>query len=278
MNWQETLAEPLKRVLARVLEYLPNVLGAIALVLIGWLTARILRATCRRFTEYGLDRLGQAKSFRLSLRQQAMLQILPAVVGGFVFWIVQLVFVVAGIEALGLPEVSDLFSRIISYLPQVLLATFIVFAGILLGEFSRNWIVKSAVRAGLVSADSIGRSVEILVIVVAFVIAVDHLQIDSTFLVVVLAIVAGSTFGAIALAFGLGTSPIVRNIVAAHYVQKAYRVGSRIKIGELQGELLEISTIAVILGTPEGKVQVPSCRFIEEVSVLVDEGEPSGPE
>jgi small-conductance mechanosensitive channel len=86
------------------------------------------------------------------------------------------------------------------------------------------------------------------------------------------AIVAGSTFGAMALAFGLGSGPTVSNIIASYYLHKTYRVGQAIRIGDVRGTILEISPTSVALETAEGRVTVPAKRFTEEISVLLTGG------
>ena len=79
--------------------------------------------------------------------------------------------------------------------------------------------------------------------------------------------------GAAALAFGLGAHNTVSNIIAAHYVRKAYRVGDSVRIGKQQGRIIEITQIAVLLDTDEGRVMVPTRQFNEEVSVLLPSGD-----
>ncbi len=59
------------------------------------------------------------------------------------------------------------------------------------------------------------------------------------------------------------------NIIAAHYVRKAYRVGDSVRIGDQQGRIAEITNTAVVLETEEGRVMVPTRQFNEQVSVLL---------
>lgn len=266
--WYTRLSEPLERVFDQVVAYAPNILGALAILLIGWVFARVLRFVSRRLATYGLKRLARVRWVEGESRYEK----LPVVMGRFIFWIVMLFFIAAAIEALGLEKVSDLFGGATTYLPRVLLATLIVFAGILLGDLARRWTLRAARGAGIPLAESLGRAAQVVLIAVAVLIALDQLGIESRVLILALAIAAGSTFGATALAFGLGAGPTVSNIIAAHYVRRSYSVGSTVRIGELKGPIMEISRTAVILEAPEGRVMVPARRFAEEVSVLIRPG------
>ena len=56
-------------------------------------------------------------------------------------------------------------------------------------------------------------------------------------------------------------------------MRKAYRVGDSVRIGKQQGRIIEITQIAVLLDTDEGRVMVPTRQFNEEVSVLLPSGD-----
>lgn len=268
-----SLTEPTKRVLERTVEFLPNIIAAVALILIGWIVAWLLRVASVRICRFALDRLKRTRFFEAKLRESVTFESLPALLGSFVFWITLLFFVAAGIEALGLPAISKVLSSATTYLPRVLLAVVIVFGGFVLGDLARGWLVGALARTTPGFAGLIARSAQVIIVVVGIMVAIDHLGIDSTVVVIIAAICVGSAFGAGALAFGLGAGGTVSNIIAAHYVQKAYRIGNTVRIGDLQGTIREISRTAVVLETPEGRVQVPARRFNEEVSVLIQEEE-----
>ncbi len=197
---------------------------------------------------------------------------MPVVVGRVVFWTVLLFFFAAAIEALGLPAVSNVLNVVTAYLPRILLGVLIVFAGLWAGEFVRAFLAQAAAKTGVTQGDLLGRVGQILVVFVAIIIAIDQIGIDSTVLVTMLITVFAVTFGATALAFGLGARVTVANIIAAHYVQKAYRAGDSVKIGDVEGRITEITHTAVLLETPQGRVMVPTRRFSEDVSILLREG------
>lgn len=112
-----------------------------------------------------------------------------------------------------------------------------------------------------------------LVLMIAVIIAVEQVGIDSTVLVITLATVFAATFGAAALAFGLGARAAVSNIIAVHYLQKAYQAGDHVRIGGQEGQIIEITNTAVLLDGEEGRTLVPAHQFSEEVSLLVRDGD-----
>lgn len=271
-TWRDYLADPVARVFENIIAYLPNVVAAIALALVGLATAYLFRALGRRLVRYAQNRLRRDTSVSNSVQAHWFYQSLSNVIGGVIFWIVLLFFLAAGVEALGLQAISGLFSSLTIYLPRVLAVAIIVFAGFVLGDFVYVWVNHVASRSGIAIAEPLGRGAQITVWLIAILMSIDQLGISSNVIIIALAIVGGSFFGAAALAFGLGARTTVSNIIAIHYVHKVYGVGSQVKIGDLQGRIAEITRVAVVLETPQGRVLVPARRFNEEVSVLIEEG------
>lgn len=272
--WTTNVADAVKRVAQVFFEYVPSVLGSIALLIVGWFVARLLRGVARRLSERLLERLARQRIARVSAidsraQQSRAYKSVPIVVGGIVYFTALLFFVAAAIEALGLPAISNVLSLMTAYLPRVLAAALIVFVGLWVGDFV-NTLLQTASGAMQVSyAPAVGRGLQILIGIVFLIIAVGQLGIDSSVLVITLAIVFSSTFGAAALAFGLGARTTVSNIIAARYVRRQYRAGDTIHIGNLQGTVTEITDTAVMLESTEGSIMVPAVRFAEDASLLV---------
>ncbi len=112
-----------------------------------------------------------------------------------------------------------------------------------------------------------------MIVLVMAIVAIDELGIESTILTVTVATFFAATFGAAAVAFGLGARSSVSNILASRYVRKAYGVGDFVRVGEFEGKITEITDTAVMLESGEGRVMVPAQRFNDESSLLVKRGE-----
>ena len=80
--------------------------------------------------------------------------------------------------------------------------------------------------------------------------------------------------GGSALAFALGSRTAVANILALHYVAQSYKVGQRVRLGDLEGEIVEFKKTAVVVATADGLVLVPAQEFSERRSTLVGGSEP----
>lgn len=269
-QWAETLSFSATRLVERGIAFLPNILTALALVLLGWVLARILRGVCERITRAGMARLARGIAMRRGLESTGLSDTAPAVIGRVVFWVVWLFFIAGALEKLELAVVRDFLSNLAYYLPRVLLGILVVFVGILAGNLANHALVTSTARGGVRYAQIVGRVVQGAILMVAIIVAADQIGIQSTLLMVTVAIILGTTMGGAALAFGLGSGPTVSNIIASYYLQKSYRVGQQVEIGHLRGRILEISPTAVVLDGEGGKkVMIPARKFSEESSALL---------
>lgn len=252
-------------------ELLPNVLAATALILVGLLMARLLGSWSRRLTRGALERLGRSATIHSALQRTNMSSAVPKIVAAFVFWLVFLFFAATALEALGLPVVTDSLGRFVYYLPNVLAAALIVAAGLVIGTVIRGLVATAAISAGVAFSSVMGRIAYGVILLIAIVIALDELGIDSGALIVMLTVTSGSVLAGLGLAFGLGARTAVSNIIASHYLVQAYDVGQTIRIGKIEGQIAETTPTAVVIITEGGRVMVPAKKFSEQASMLVTE-------
>jgi len=268
VRWIEALDRSFDLFTQRIAQHLPNILGSILLVLIGWLLARLLRAAIIRLSGR-LDGLFRGQARDDFLRRLGVERPASTVIGGIVFWLVFLVFFTAATETLGLPVLATWLSGVSYYLPRILVAALIILAGLFAGNLARDAIAATAGAARLAYSELLGRAVYVIVLLIAIVTGVDQLGIESRFLTLTITVVIAALIGGAALACGLGSRTTVSNIIAAHYLRQIYRVGQTVRIRDVYGRIAEITPTAVILDGPEGRVLVPAKDFSEVASVLI---------
>jgi small-conductance mechanosensitive channel len=263
VGWWSAGADTLEPLQLWLGDVLPRVLAAGALLVVGWLLARLLRVWVAR----GVARLGTLIGGRPKAAAPRPAGVdAGTLLGSVVYWGVLLVFVTAATDALGLPLLAAWLGAASNHLPRVLLAVLIVVAGFVGGALARDATRAAARAAGFAREALLGRLVHGVIVVVALVTALDHVQVDVAFLTATLLIAVGALAGSVALAFALGARTAVSNIIACHYLQQTHRVGQPVRLGSVQGRIVEFTSGAVILDGPEGRVMVPAKVFSESVS------------
>lgn len=266
-DWIETLQAGFIRLLDSFLNYLPQVVGAVLLLLAGWLAAVVLRMlTVRAVRGLGwfLPRILPGTAATRSRRALP-----PGLMGGIVFWVVILAFVAAAAQVLGLTVFASWLDAIFGHLPLIALAAVIVIAGVVISQLVREAVIGAAAAAGLEYRAMLGYAAQATVLVTVAVIGLDLVGLDITFLVVLAAILVGAISGGAALAFGLGSRDLVSNLLGVRAIQHRLKEGDSIRIGELEGRVLELGRRTVILETAEGRVTVPGHYFSEQPCVLL---------
>jgi len=267
-------ADALRVQTQRLLAFLPSLGGAIALLLIGWLLARAARAVVRRSAASLLNWISQRPIFQHSLTHGSLWTQVAAIAGACAFWIVQLLFMAAAVDQLGIPSLSYPISQLAFYAPRLLSALLVGVAGFVLGGIAKHWVTVTLAPLGVNQAQMLGHLAQFGTLAIGLIMAVDQAGIHSTILILALGIILTTTLGGIALAFAIGCGPIVGNMVASHYIGKRIAKGQIAQIGEHTGAVSSITNTFVVLQTERSEILVPARRFLEDVSVLTTEAKP----
>lgn len=250
---------------------LPEVVTALGLVVLGYLVGRLLARLTRRFLAAFSERLIGVVGRRAGTpaEHRRLEEASLTVTGRIVFWVVFLLFLAAATSVVGSSVVDSWLDALALYLPRVLGAAAVLLLGVIAGHILRVIVLSAGTRAGRAYARPLAKAAQVSVVLVAAVVAIEELGIQTTFLVVLTAIILAAVLGAAALAFGLGARDTVADLVAGHYLSRSYRVGHVVRVGALEGRIVDILPTAVILHTSDGRALVPARRFTAEVSILV---------
>jgi hypothetical protein len=267
----DQLEQRLTALFLRLIDFLPDLVAALLVMLLGWILARLLRAVVRRASTSLLTQITRLHLITRGPTTGLLNRSAPRVMSDVTFWVVLVVFTAVAVEQLRIEVIADLFTRLTQYLPDLVLAVAIVLAGVVFGGMARQGIESTARTAAIGNAVALGRLGQAGVITAGSLVAADQIGVESTLLIVAFAITVGSALGGIALAFGVGSGPMVSNLIAARNVRKIYQTGQSVRIGPVEGRILEISSTMISIDTSDGTVQVPASKFGEETSVLLRE-------
>ena len=204
-NLGTALESSFVNVLRGAVEFLPELLSAIVLFILGVLIGGLVGKGVRQLLErVGLNRALTSDSVRKVSQRAGYDFNLAKAVAFILKWFIIIVFTVAALQVLGLAEIEAFLSEVVSYLPQVLAAVIILLIGGILGEFLQNLVSGSARSAGVRSASMLGIITRWAIWVFAALAALSQLGIAAYFVQTFftgIIIAAALAFG---LSFGLG--------------------------------------------------------------------------
>lgn len=253
---------------AWLIDHVPNLLGALLLVLLGWLVASAVRALIRSLgsrINRGLDRMLRAeRAARLRL-SPTMLRL----IGTAAFWIILLLFLSFATDLAGMDAVTEWLRDVLRYLPTLLFGVIIIVSGHLIGLLVRDLLLEALASAQVEQREVVARLAQTATFLTAVIIGVHQIGVNVSFVTLVIAVVLGSVLLAFSLAFGLGARGLVANLIGTHYLRRQLQPGVRVRVGEIEGEIIEITPTNVVLETDEGRAFIPARMFSEQVSQLV---------
>jgi len=252
------------------LAFLPKFIFALIVFLIGYLIARLVQFLTKRFIK-GTNRFITNEKIKKHLQRKHLEQS-SVFIGKTLYWIIIIIFITISSEIMGIPVVTAWLSGIVQYLPNIFAAVIIVFIGIIGGRITADIILSATIKSGISYGGVLSKIAQYTILLITILIAIDQIGIDITLVTIEISIILASLLFGAALSFGLGAKTSVSNILASYYIHSTYQEGNIIKINNIEGKIIQISTTAVILDTPEGQVSIPAKEFNEQTSVLIKKG------
>ena len=266
--WGAQLIAVFRDTLESLVTYLPVVLTAVAVLLIGWLLAHVIRSLVRRALE-SMDWLFARLASRSGGRSEALARATSRAISTVVFWIVLLVFAASALRILG----GQLFERwtenLLAYLPSAIGGVIIMVIGFTGGTLARHILEQASIGLGVGQSSLLGRLAQAVIVISCVVIGIDQLGVNVNFLIQLTTVTAAAVFGGIALVFELGTREHLANLIGAHYARKHYAPGDFVRAGAFEGRIVEISDGCIFIETTDGDVSVPGRHFSAEPFVKV---------
>jgi len=266
-NWGVVLGAALRQFAERAGQYLPSILGAFLLLLIGWVVARVLRSLAMR-SAVVIDRLLARMTSSGATERAKLPQSSARVLGSLVFWLVLLFFITAATQVLGLSAFTAWLAGVVNYVPTLFSGGLIIGAGFLLSRLARDLVVATSSVGGTRQRELLGRTVQAIILVTALLVGADQIGIKVTFLVIIAAIAGGTVVVSVALAMSLGARSYVANLIGGHHMRHSFSVGQTVRMAGYEGRILDLTPVSVVLETEEGRVTVPARIFGEEAIVL----------
>jgi hypothetical protein len=199
------LIRSLAQTWTRVADMLPDLAMAIVLLLAGWLIAKLARRlTIRLLRGLRVDDLAERAGFEDFLIQGGIRMTTVTLVAGAVYWLILAGVFVALLDALGVRTAGELLSRMVHFVPNLVLAVGILVFGSLLSRVVGGLVYSYLSNIGSAGAEPIGALARYALLVFVVFMAAEQLAIRSEVLVSAFQIAFAALCLAAALAFGLG--------------------------------------------------------------------------
>jgi hypothetical protein len=204
-SWTDVVVGSLQNLWWGTVNYLPNIVGAFVVLVIGLIVAAGLAALVEKILEgVRLDALLEKVGLK-PIFERAGLRLRAAYFfGKLVYWFVIIAFLLAVADSLQLYALSQFLSSILGYLPNIIAAVLIMLAALVLAHFLRRVVTASVMSAKLHSGLFLGTVTWWAIVVFGFLTALTQLNIAAQIIQTIITGFIAMLALAGGLAFGLG--------------------------------------------------------------------------
>lgn len=204
-TWGEVIGMSLQGLWGKFINFLPALLGAVLVFVIGWIIAGILGKVAEKVikiikVDQVVERLKVGEKFKNAGIELSVSKFF----GELVKWFLILVFLMAATDILGLDQVTGFLNDIINYLPNVVVATIILSVAVLVGNLVHRVVRSSTMAAGIMSASFLAALSKWSIVIFGLLAALIQLGIAVSLVNTIFIGIIAALSLAIGISFGLG--------------------------------------------------------------------------
>jgi hypothetical protein len=205
MDKVDMLLEPVRIVLSQIGAFLPRLALALAVLVAGWLLAKVIRfAVVKSLRAINFNVLTEHAGMDGFLRQGGIESDTTDIFGTLIYWLVIFATLVIAFNGLGLTYITDLFGQVVLFVPKVIVALLILAFGAYFARFIYNTVVAYCSNVGIQDAELLGKLSQYAIIVFVVLIALDQVNVGGDIIRQSFLIILAGVVFALALAFGIG--------------------------------------------------------------------------
>lgn len=200
---QVDVSESLEQTFAEFVAFLPRLIGALVILLVGWIVGRlvyraIVEVTDRVTLDERVSRTPLGRMFGEDERAVA------GALGTLGAWFVYALAILAAANVLAITVLSEWLTIAVSYLPALVAGVLIIVVGFVLADFLADVVARTETLTGTRYTDAFADGLRVFLYFVAIVIALDTIGVDVEILYTFATAAAWGLAAGIALAIGIG--------------------------------------------------------------------------
>jgi Mechanosensitive ion channel, conserved TM helix len=199
------LIEPVRAFLTQIGAFLPRLALAIAVLIAGWLVAKVARfAVARGLRAINFNVLTERAGIDGFLQQGGLRSDTTGIFAVLVYWLVILAALVIAFNSVGLTYITDLLGKVVLFVPKVIVALLIVTFGAYFARFLANAVITYCKNIGIQDAPMLGTLAQYAIMAFVVLIALDQVDVGGDIIRESFLVILAGVVLALALAFGLG--------------------------------------------------------------------------
>lgn len=265
---QQRLSASFGSYLDSILRALPGLAGGLLLLLFGYGVSSLVRWVVRRvLRSSGIERLAGRSGFD---RVVARFGGTAEVCAKLSFYLIMVFFVMASAEVMQFTLVVDGLRRFFSYIPHLVAALVVLLLGVWMAQQVRGVVDGLTSSMGLSGGRVIGRILFGVIVLFMGITAMNVAGLDTTLITSNILLVVAGVLLSFGIAYGFASRDILTNLLGSYYGRDRYEVGMRLRVGNDEGVVERIDSIAMTLRCEGRSVVIPASKLVTERIEVLD--------
>ncbi len=217
-NWGDAVLVSVTTALQNLLGFLPALIGAIIILILGWIIAGIIAGLVEKgLKAVGFERAAQSTGIAGFVQQAGSGWTASKIVAEIVKWFIRLIAIQAAASVLGLAQISEAINAVLLWLPNLVVALVILVVAALIANFVAGIVRGATAEMGFATPGLLANIARYAIIVFAAVAAINQLGIAPTVVNTLFIGTVAAVALAVGLAFGLGGRDAAARITESWY-------------------------------------------------------------
>lgn len=259
-----SMSDSLGGLLDNLIATLPKILGAIVVLLVGLLVAKIVKHMILvALRKMNIDKLDD-KLNQIEIVDKSNIKIkISSLLANIIYYIVLLFVLIIATSILDLEPVSNLVVGIFEFLPKLLVAMIILVLGTIMADMLKSVVNTACTSLGIPSAKLISNFLFYFLLVNIFVSALSQAEINTEFLSTNISILIGGLVGAFAIGYGLSSRSTMSNYLSSFYTQERFNVGDKVTFEGDTGHIVDINKTSMTIDKGSSNVIFPLSKITD---------------
>jgi hypothetical protein len=270
-SFTDTLIETFNDMIKSFMGFFYNLIGAVLILLIGWLVAKMVAAVTKTMLEkVGADKIGD-KLNEIDAIKGLKLEIkLSSIISKVLYYFILIFMLRPAADTLGVPAISDMVKLLVEFIPKLISSALMLSAGIFLADALKNFVVTLCKSFNIAAGKLIGTAIFFFLLIIFVIQAVAQVGINTSLLESSFNLLVGGIIFAFAIGYGFASKEILLNIISSFYSKNKYKEGQTIEIDGVKGEIIAMDNTTITLKTEESKTIFP-LQVLQSKKVIIFE-------
>nr|WP_299175558.1 mechanosensitive ion channel domain-containing protein [uncultured Allomuricauda sp.] len=264
-EWKDLTFDSLTTMGRDIAMALPKIIGALIVLLIGWLVTKIVLFILGKILKLAKADALSEKINEMELFGKGDLKIdIIKIILGFVKWFLLLVFLIVAADILSWEIISTEIGNLLRYLPRLFSALALMMIGLYIGNFVKKTVKKLFDSLEFGGSNVVSNMLFYIIVIFISITALNQAGIDTSIITNNITMILGAFLLAFALGLGLGSRDVITDLLRSFYTRRTYAVGDKVVISGHTGTIEAIENNSLTLVTKNGKFVIPIKDVVSE--------------